>query len=264
MGLSLGMLGSGGAILAVPILVYFFQLEATVATSYSLGIVGLTSLIGAYNKAKKKEWDLKKAWPLGLASTAGLIVSRMYLLPATPEIISVDLGFTYLRAQKSELILFLFASLLILVGRKMLRASLMPNHSLGIAPTNKNLPLLSLIILGVLIGMLAGFMGAGGGFFFIPLLTLGMGISMHKAVGTSLVIIAFNSLTGFTIDIFLKNQSLDFKLYGVLLIFSFIGVLLGTYYATRVNDKKLRKSFAVFLLVLGLTMMLDRFFLRKI
>jgi len=264
MGLSLGILGSGGAIIAVPSLVYFFHIGPLLATTYSLGLVGITSLMGAYLKGKKGEWDLKKAWPIGLSSTVGLLIARSYLLPHTPEIINIDFGYFQIGGKKSEVIMFFFATMLILVGRKMLRTALFKDANTVAMQVEKNLKHHISIMLGLLVGILAGFMGAGGGFFFIPILSLGLGMSMHKAAGTSLLIIGLNSLTGFMIDIFWTKVHFEYLQFLLILCVAIAGMLIGLRIASQLNEKKLKIIFSSFLLILGLAMMLDRFFLPHV
>ncbi len=265
MGISLGVLGSGGAIIAVPVLVYLFHFDPILATSFSLGIVGLTSLVGAYHKSKQGDWDLKSSWPIALCSSVGLIISRTYLLPRTPEIISLNLGFVEFSGNKSEVIMFCFASLLILVGRKMLRSVYFPSKNPPVARTHHStyqVAILSLV--GSLVGIFAGFIGAGGGFFFIPILSLGLGMSMHKAAGTSLMIIALNSLIGFFIDVVLTKVQLDYSLFIGILIMALIGMNVGIRIASKLNEQKLKKIFASLIMLLGLGIMLDRFFLNHL
>ena len=112
MGLILGLLGGGGSILTVPILVYCFNVPATLATGYSLFIVGITSLFAALRYKKDQLLDIKVAILFSIPSIIGVLFSRLFILPIIPEYLQIT---RYLIA-KDQLVLFVFALLIIVIA----------------------------------------------------------------------------------------------------------------------------------------------------
>jgi len=235
----LGLLGSGGSILTLPVLVYLFQVDPQVGTAYSLVIVGATALVGVIPKALKKEVDFETALLFGAPSIAAVYLTRAYLLPALPE--------QWGPMTKSHGLMVLFAVLMVLAARGMLRdKSKTPTDSPSLARWAK-----AGIVLGegAGVGVLTGLVGAGGGFLILPVLVLVTGMDMKRAVGTSLLIIAAKSLIGFTGD--LNHLEPDwFFLIRVTLV-ALVGLAVGTFVAQKVTAKHLQKAFGYFVLLMG-------------
>ncbi|HWQ03298.1 MAG TPA: sulfite exporter TauE/SafE family protein [Candidatus Nitrosotenuis sp.] len=169
MGLSLGLLGGGGSILAVPILVYVFRVDAHAAVALSLVLVGSTALAAALLHQREARVD----WRAG------------FLFAACGAPVSL-LGAAAAKRLSGELLLSLFAALMLIVGAAMLRKR--AERESGEAPHH----FVALVLCGALVGFLTGFLGVGGGFLIVPALVLFLGKPMKHAVGTSLIIIALN------------------------------------------------------------------------
>lgn len=251
MGISLGVIGGGGSILTVPILVYFFSQDPVVATTDSLFIVGSTALFGALVSARNRLIDFRTGVLFAIPSFAGVFTARQLLLPKIPNII---FSFQDLTLTKPLLIMGCFALLMITASRSMLRSG----NSVPFATdeTPAKVSVLAVALKGFLVGLTTGFVGAGGGFLVIPALVVLLKIPMRIAVGTSLAIIAANSLLGFLI-----SQSTDVTDWRLLLTIAGIGIfgiLVGQRYASLANEKVLKRSFGYFVLTVGSLVLLDQ------
>jgi uncharacterized protein len=221
MGLSLGLIGGGGSILTVPILVYLFGVNPVLSTSYSLFVVGLTSLIGSYSHFKKGNLDMKTALIFGVPSIVSVYAVRKFVVPIIPDpVFSIgDMVIT-----KSIFVLMVFAMLMVMAALSMIRKSkrevLDCNEKISY-----NFPLI--LAEGILVGAITGLVGAGGGFLIIPALVLFGGLCMKKAVGTSLLIIALKSLIGFTGDLG-SGLQLDVPFMLMFAGFATVGIVAGT------------------------------------
>ena len=200
-GISLGLIGGGGSILTVPILVYLFAVKPELATTYSLFIVGIAALIGSYKHYKLGNLNLRSAAIFGIPSIVTMLVVRKFALLAIPNHLFSIKNFV---VTKSVLILILFAALMIAASASMIKKQ---KKITALSNPQKS----KLIILGLLVGIVTGFLGAGGGFLIIPALIFFAGLQMKEAVGTSLLVIAINALIGFTQDILMGVQ-INFQL----------------------------------------------------
>jgi uncharacterized membrane protein YfcA len=230
-GVSLGLLGGGGSILAVPLLVYVARLDVHVAIGMSLAIVGATSLGGALVHAREGRVELKAALVFGVAG-----------------MISAPLG-----AQASQLVapralLLLFAGLMIVVGGLMLRGR--REDSRGGPRRARPLAILGA---GLGVGALTGFLGVGGGFLIVPALTLLAGLPMHAAVGTSLLVIALNAAAGLAGH--LRQGGIPPGLTAAFIGASLLGAFLGGRLSARVEPAPLRRAFAVFVILIGVSLL---------
>lgn len=239
-GVILGILGGGGSILSIPILVYLLHIDVVMASAYSLFIVGTTSLVGAIPKYKKHLVNLRTGFFFGLPSIVTIFITRKWIVPAIPEIVYQTESFTL---TKRVLILGIFAVLMILASISMIRGSK------EITNENHRFRVVLVIIEGIIIGFLTGLVGAGGGFLIIPALVLLTGLPFKTAVGTSLFIIAINSLIGFLGDVL--NYSMDWKLLLSVTALSVIGILIGDRVSKKIPALTLRKSFGWFVLIMG-------------
>lgn len=253
-GISLGLIGSGGSILTVPILVYVMQVEPVYATAYSLFIVGATALVGGIKNALEKNVDYKTAIIFGIPSIAAVYITRAYVLPIIPkEIFSVG---NFL-VTKDIFLMMLFAIVMILASYSMIK------------PTNRNeneeteirynIPMIFLE--GSVVGILTGLVGAGGGFLIIPALVLLARLPMKLAVGTSLFIIAAKSLIGFFGDI-KTNPNLNFTLITYFTLASILGMFIGIYLSKKVDGSKLKVGFGWFVLIMGIYIILKELVLK--
>lgn len=255
-GLSLGMVGSGGSILTVPVLVYLMGVPPATATTSSLFIVGTTSLVGGIRAYTKKAVDFRAVTEFGIPSIFSIFITRHYLLPALPDMLFSSGSF---HISKDIFLMVLFAVLMIAASVTMIR-----NQKAGqdiIAGENsvaKHKPL-PLVLLGLFIGLITGLLGAGGGFLIIPTLVLFLKLSMRMAVGTSLLIIAINSLFGFLFS--LKQFEYNWPLLLAFTGLAIAGLFAGSRIADKIPGASLKKGFGWFVLVMGLYIILKELFL---
>lgn len=250
-GVSLGLIGGGGSILAVPVFVYLFGLPPLTAISYSLLVVGGTSLIGAFNNYRKGLVDIKTAMLFGLTSIITVFITRKFIIPLIP--IYFNLG--PFNISFPVLTMLLFAALMILASVAMIRGRKETGH-LPIKKANY----IQLALYGVGVGLITGFLGAGGGFILIPALVLLLRLPMKTAVGTSLLIIAMNSLVGFLADA--GQYTIQWPLLLTVSTIAIAGVLAGGLAGKKVHGNKLKKGFGWFVLAIGAYIILQELLLK--
>lgn len=243
-GISLGMIGGGGSILTVPVLVYLFSINPVLSTSYSLFVVGSASLVGAYKNYLKGFVSIKIAALFGLSSITTVFFTRKFLIPNLPENFGSIGRFQITQAL---VIMILFAILMIIAALLMIneRAKNTDNTTGG-----KKSNLLKLLIFGVAIGLVTGLLGAGGGFLLIPALVLLLKLPMKEAIGTSLLIIALNSLIGFTGDI--GHFTIDWFFLFKITFIAIAGIIIGGAIGKKISGDKLKKGFGWFVLLMGI------------
>ena len=226
-GLSLGLLGGGGSILAVPVLAYGAGLPAKEAIATSLIVVGATSLFALIPHARRGRVE----WRTGAIFSATAMVGA-YLGGLAADWFS---GTT---------LLLLFAAMMVVTALAMFRGR-------GEMKANKDKPLaVGLVIAeGLVVGGATGLVGAGGGFLVVPALVLLGGMEMHKAVGTSLMVIALKSFAAFAGHA--AHVSIDVQLTLVVTAAAVAGSIGGAALAKRVPAQILRKVFAGFVLVMA-------------
>ena len=248
-GLILGLIGSGGSILSVPILVYLFGINPITATAYSLFVVGATSLIGSIKNIRDKLINYKSTLLFSLSAVITVYITRRYLINIMPEII-INTELIYLR--KDKLIILLFALLMLVAGFLMIKRT--PKTIVNLKQTKTIAPNKMLIFAeGSLIGFLTGLIGAGGGFIIIPILVILSDLRMKVAVATSLVIISLKSLIGFIGDI--QNIEIEWKFLLIFTLISVIGIFIGQLFSKNIEEKKLKKVFGLFIIFIGLIML---------
>jgi uncharacterized protein len=256
MGVALGLTGGGGSILTVPILVYYFSIGAIQATTYSLGLVGLVALWGAWRAFKEGELNLPRALAFGAPGVIGVILSRRLLLPMLPTEVSV-LG---LSLTQNSILLIVFSFLMLLASISMIRSSLLENFNTTSFKKNQRVSNLALSFTGLAVGLLAGFVGAGGGFLIVPALVYFGKLEMKQAVGTSLFVIALQSLLGVAGDYNMLAQ-INLSLFFAMALLAIVGMSLGTKIRNRLSQTKLKLGFGIFVLVMGVFILFQE--LRK-
>jgi uncharacterized protein len=258
-GLSLGLIGGGGSILAVPILIYVIGLTPKAAIAMSLAVVGLVSAIGAI--------------PHGLNGNVNLRVAAVFTPPAmVGAYLGARLASLPIISDRLQLLCFgvimVLASLLTI--RKGRRAAppaepvasveqrqdfdanldqnpvQKPNHT---RPSNRWLSLLAVSLQGLGVGVLTGFVGVGGGFLIIPALVLLGGLPMKEAIGTSLVIITLNSVSGFLG--YLGQVDLNLTLLVSFTLAASCGTIAGAWLNRRMDARHLQTGFGYFVLVVA-------------
>jgi len=232
-GVSLGLLGSGGSILTVPVLVYLIGQDEKVAIAGSLFVVGTIALVGSLQFIRAKLVDWHNVLVFGLPGMAGT-----YLGAALAAYLSGIMQLT------------LFAGVMLLASWFMLRPI-----DLGSGGEHEPRATWKIAGDGLGVGVLTGLVGVGGGFLIVPALVLLGGMAMHRAVATSLVIIAMKSYSGFYkyTDV-LEAQHLELD-WNTLLIVTGLGIagsLAGGKLANRLPQNTLKKGFGIFLIVMGI------------
>lgn len=229
-GLSLGLLGSGGSILTVPVLVYLLGEPPKQAIAESLLIVGGIALLGAIPYALR-----------------GLVSWRNVLFFGLPGMAGTYLGAFFSQFVSGQVQLFTFALVMILAAYFMARPA-------PLRPTGQKRQAWKIVLEGTAVGALTGFVGVGGGFLIVPALVLLGGLPMHLAVGTSLLIIALKSLAGFYKYLHLLpalGLSVNFANAGLFVLVGTLGSLLGGRLAVKLPQESLKRGFALFLVVMG-------------
>ena len=253
-GISLGLIGGGGSILTVPVMVYLFGLQPLLATSYSLFIVGSTSLFGAVNNLRRGLVNVKAALLFGASSIATVFLTRKFLVPAIPKNIFTIGNVT---VTESLLTMVLFAVLMLVASISMIR-----NKRVKAEPEEHHeyVRFGKLVLYGISIGLVTGLLGAGGGFLLIPALVLLLKLPMKQAIGTSLMIIALNSLIGFTGD--LGHFSIDWAFLARITAIAVTGIFIGGAVGKKIQGDKLKKGFGWFVLVMGIYILLKETVLK--
>lgn len=232
-GLSLGLMGSGGSILTVPVLVYLVDQPEKVAIAGSLFIVGSIALLGSFPYIKQKQVDWSTVWLFGIPGMAGTY------------------GGAWLSSYISGIAqLSIFAVVMLLASFFMLR----PKGKLE-QQSDHQRHIAKIILDGLIVGLITGVVGVGGGFLIVPALVLLAGLNMRAAIATSLVIIALKSFSGFIkyLDVLEQESlSLDWNVIVVMIILGGLGSAIGNKIANKVPQDQLKKLFGLFLIVMGI------------
>lgn len=240
-GLTLGALGGGGAVLTVPALVHLLGQDARTATTSSLFIIGTSSLVAAVGHARagRVRWGVGAAFgATGLvAGVAGSIANQ-----------HVD----------GDVLLLAFAGVVLLAALAMLANTAGPPSDLGgdERPADGRAPggpagrVAKVVVAGLTVGFMTGFFGVGGGFVIVPALVLVLGLPMPAAVGTSLVVIAINSAGALLARA--GTAEFDWAVVVPFTLAAMVGSLGGKRVADRVSGEALTRVFAVLLIAVGL------------
>jgi uncharacterized protein len=253
-GISLGLIGSGGSILTVPVLVYLFSVDAVAATAYSLFIVGFTSAIGSVSYLQKGLVNIKTAVVFGIPSIIAVFLTRAYIVPAIPsEVFTVG---TFV-VTKSVLMMLLFAVLMVAASYSMIKKD---KKCCEETPSVQKFNYPFILIEGTVVGITTGLVGAGGGFLIIPALVLLSKLPMKEAVGTSLVIIAAKSLIGFFGES--SETVIDWALLAIVSAVATLGIFIGMYLSKKIDGAKLKPLFGWFVLVMGVYIIIKETLLK--
>jgi uncharacterized membrane protein YfcA len=249
-GISLGLIGSGGSILTVPVLVYFFHIDPVLATTYSLCIVGLSSIAGVISKYKQKLLDAKIILIFGIPSMIGVLISRKWILPTIPSNFKL---FGLMNLTKSGFVMLFFATLMLASALSMI----LSNKNVEGSEVKPNYGF-TLVIVGFVEGIVTGIVGAGGGFLIIPALVLLGKLPMKKAIASSIFIITIKSLFGFAGD--LTHTRVDFSLLAGIVILATGGIILGNFLNNKMDGGKLKKGFGWFVLAMSFFIFIEQLF----
>lgn len=231
-GLSLGVLGSGGSIVMLPVLVHIAGVPPPEAVAMSLAVVGATSAAGAVVHYRY-----------------GNVATRATAIFAAAGIVGAAGGARLTHLVPHAALLLLFAMLLLAAGARMARGPTRAEQAAGRAACRP----WRCGAAGLGVGALTGFLGVGGGFLIVPALALFGGLSMKQAVGSSLAVIALNSAAGLASQ--LQYVALDGLLSLAFMAAALVGMLAGSPLAARMSNRGLRQTFAWSVIALGVVLL---------
>jgi len=236
-GMLLGIFGSGGSIITMPALLYLLDVEPKSAIAMSLGIVAITATITALQHWRHGNVDLKITAVFGLFGVAGTYAGALVGV-VTPVVIQLSV----------------FALVMYAAAWKMIKPS--PQHkSVGAAAADcpdghcDDLQYGHIALHGIAVGVLTGIVGVGGGFLIVPALVLLSGLSMKRAVGTSLSIVSLKSFAGFAG--YAGSVAIDYQLMGLFTAIAVVGSVAGSQLGHRLPADLLKKGFGGFLLLVA-------------
>lgn len=229
-GIVLGLLGGGGSILAVPIFLYAFRVEPESAFPMSLAVVGMSAFIGFLGHWRQGSVNLRVGLPFAaVAAVAAFVTAR--LAHNVPNNIRLTLFALF---AFSAAIIMLFDSL------RAVKPGAEPSGEPHFTP--------ALAIEAVGVGALTALIGAGGGFVIVPALVYLAGVPVKQAIGSSLLIITLNSLSGFAGSIGLVP--IDWSLVGIFTGVAAVGAIIGARLNPYVPQVRIKQGFALLILVL--------------
>jgi uncharacterized membrane protein YfcA len=257
-GLALGLTGGGGSIFAVPMLIYGLSLSPTEAVPISLVAVGMTALVGALHSIRAK-----------------LIVWQPAILFALGGVLGAPGGLAAARYIDEQWIVGGFATLAVTVGTLMwlrarnhpeqsraVRAEVEPREQRAVCALSPDGRLrfsapcaVVLTVVGLLTGFLSGLLGVGGGFLIVPALVFVTRISVHAAVGTSLLIISAIGLSGAATS--LIQGSIDWAILLPFLAGGAVSMLAARRFARRIAGPTLQRGFSILITLVGIAMLID-------
>ena len=241
-GLILGLIGGGGSILTVPILHYIAGIPTVLSTAYSLFVVGSTAGFGAFKAFKRGHVSIPTAILFVIPSSIATNLTRQFIIPNILEtILEAPIHIT----KDSGMILF-FGLLMLIISINMLKKK--KQHQRPQPEIKYNYPLM--IGVGLSVGLLAGLVGAGGGFLIVPALVLWANLPVKLAIGTSLSIISVQSMVGFLGD--LQTQTIDWPFLIPFALVAIVGILIGSHLSKNITGKKIRKLFGTFVLIMAI------------
>jgi uncharacterized membrane protein YfcA len=241
-GIVLSLIGSGGAILTIPVLVYIFDIDPYWATSYSMFIMGMSNWAATIDNIKRKDIFYKLGLHFAIPALMVTYIIRGYVLPVIPQVIIEN---SYILISKDNAIMLIFSVLILTAAIKTLKSKeIEPNDSIGNHyPKN--------VLQGAGIGLVTGFVGAGGGFLIVPALIFTSGIQLSKAIATSLFVISITTTLGFLGD-FNSTIEINWRLLAFCTSCSVFGVIIANAIKDRIGNKSLKLFFGYFILALGL------------
>ncbi|WP_312337904.1 sulfite exporter TauE/SafE family protein [Sphingobacterium sp.] len=243
-GLSMGLMGSGGSILTLPIFVYIFHIEPQFALDYSLFSIGVLALVGSISPLKKHEIDLKTTAIFLIPSLVSVYLTKRYLLVAIPELFQVE----GIEISRNHIIMLLFSIVILISATAMVRGG----KQVHISPFVGGLgQILKIILVGLLVGIMTGLVGAGGGFIIVPALVLLLGIPLKHAIATSLFIIGLNASFGLIANYhFLEHM--NWVILTTFTLITLIGLQIGSKWKDKLDAAKLKNIFGYFLISIGI------------
>jgi len=248
-GLSLGLLGSGGSILAVPVLVYGLGQDPVQATTGSLVVVGATATLGAVAAHRAGTIRIGRGLAFGALATGGAVLGARLAVGIDPDLLLVAFG----------LVMFLAGSSMLWRLRP---GAPRPPEGADLGPLVRFKPqfmcrcpqVLKVLVTATAVGLVTGFLGVGGGFLVVPALVLALSLQMREAAGTSLVVISVTTLVALLARAG-SGASPDWAPVLVLTGSAVAGVLLGTHRIGQVEPRRLQAAFSVLVLTIAVVTM---------
>lgn len=233
-GVSLGLLGGGGSILAVPLLVYVAGMDAKEAIATSLLVVGTTALVAVIPHARAGRVRWRTGLLFGVAGMTGAYAGGRVaeFIPGT-------------------VLLVAFSLMMLATAAAMIRGRKTPDK-----PAHTELPVGRVLLDGVVVGLVTGLVGAGGGFLIVPALVLLGGLPMSVAVGTSLLVIAMKSFAG--LAGYLASVQIDWPIALGVTAAAVVGSLIGSRLTGVIPPDSLRKGFGWFVIVMGVLILVQQ------
>lgn len=233
-GVSLGLLGGGGSILAVPLLVYVAGMDAKEAIATSLLVVGTTSAVALIPHAR-----------------AGRVRWRTGLLFGMAGMVGAYAGGRVAEFIPGQLLLVAFSLMMLATAAAMIRGRKAPSR-----PPHSDVPVVRVLVDGVVVGLVTGLVGAGGGFLIVPALVLLGGVPMSVAVGTSLLVIAMKSFAG--LAGYLASVEINWSVALAVTAAAVLGSLVGSRLTGVIHPETLRKGFGWFVIAMGLLVLVQQ------
>jgi len=227
-GISLGLIGAGGAIVAVPTFVYVGGIDPNLADGYALFVVAVSSAVAVVMQGREKNIVWRAVFAFGSGTIITLVVVRYYLDQFVPQNVQM----------------LIFGVALLAAAIAMLRSQRLPTKPAQNKPA-------MLTLYGIAVGALSGLLGVGGGFLMTPALVLWAGLDMRRAVATSLVLISINSTAGVATDM-VDGLQYDWPLVIACTIITTAGIIVGTLLSRRIEVNTLKSIFGWLVLAIGI------------
>lgn len=234
-GLSLGLIGGGGSIITVPVLVYVIGVEVHDAIGMSLAVVGGTSVVGSFLHHRRGTLQLKTGLIFGVSGVVGALAGSPLTHLLSPPVL-----------------LTTFAAMMLVIAVLMIRRKVSGDEQIAEKPNTWKA-----LLAGFGVGVLTGFLGVGGGFLIVPALVMFGGLSIKRAVGTSLFVIFLNCLAGFIGH--LSQNHFHWSLTVLVTGLAVIGTIVGSFLSHRIPAHRLQKGFAVFVLIVAIFLLAENF-----
>lgn len=247
-GISLGLIGAGGAIVAVPLFVYLLGIPPSKASGYALFVVAVSSVYAVVQHHLARRIDWRAVVAFGASTMIAVFLVRAFVMPSLPATFTLGT----VSVERDHALMIAFAGVLFAASIGMLRTT---REHAETAPPH----VLRLTLFGVAIGVISGFLGVGGGFLMTPALVLWGRLDMKRAVATSLFLICLNSAVGVAADM---RAGLDYDWPFVIIFTSLttVGIVIGTVLSNRVHATHLRQGFGWFVLMIGTGVLLRELF----
>ncbi len=246
-GIILGLVGAGGSILTLPILVKVAGIEPKFATTYSLFIVGITAMIGAFTYYRKGMLHLKTATVFIVPSLFAVFMMRRFIMPEVPdELIELD----SIILTKNFMIFIIFGIVMLNASFSMIRGAKQGVDNQDIKNLDFNYK--AIFYQGLVVGVLTGLVGAGGGFLIVPSLVRYAKLPIRLTIGTSLLIITINSLSGFAVDAVNVDFTIDWAFLFIFSAIAAVGIFIGMYVSQFIKAPLLKKMFGYFVLLMAI------------